>query len=212
VAETTIQRSVLATGQIAKSVSDHWSAGVVASGASSTFENERLVLHAAPAIEYDFFPYDEATHRQLIVLYAIGMTRFQYLDATIFRRTSETRGDQALSVALGLVEPWGGASLSAQVAAFLNNFRQNRQVIAADLHIRLFAGFSFTVDPSFASIHDQIYLPAGSASVEDILLARRQLATNYQYQLSAGFAFTFGSIYNGIVNPRFGRAIMAGGQ
>ena len=37
-----------------------------------------------------------------------------------------------------------------------------------------------------------------------MLLQRRQLETSYRYFASAGLSYTFGSIYNNIVNPRFG--------
>lgn len=37
------------------------------------------------------------------------------------------------------------------------------------------------------------------------MLRRRQaLATDYEYELSIGISYTFGSIFNNIVNPRFG--------
>jgi hypothetical protein len=52
-------------------------------------------------------------------------------------------------------------------------------------------------------IHDQLYLPKGDASHDDILLKRRQMATNYQINGRLGFKFTFGSIYNNVVNERF---------
>ncbi len=41
--------------------------------------------------------------------------------------------------------------------------------------------------------------------LEDILLQKKMLATNYNYRLSVGVSYTFGSIYSNIVNPRFGR-------
>jgi hypothetical protein len=53
-------------------------------------------------------------------------------------------------------------------------------------------------------IHDQLSLPKEDIATEEILLQRKQLATQYQYWASIGFSYTFGSIYNNIVNPRFG--------
>jgi len=44
----------------------------------------------------------------------------------------------------------------------------------------------------------------GSATEEEILLEQRQLATQYDYFLSLGLRYTFGSIYSNVVNPRFG--------
>ncbi|HEX2457685.1 MAG TPA: hypothetical protein VHI99_28565 [Vicinamibacterales bacterium] len=32
---------------------------------------------------------------------------------------------------------------------------------------------------------------------------QRELATSYQYDISFGISYSFGSIYNNIVNPRF---------
>ena len=56
----------------------------------------------------------------------------------------------------------------------------------------------------FSRTRDQIYLPRGQASTEEILLRQRQLATGYQYFVNFGVSYSFGSIFNNIVNPRFG--------
>ena len=56
----------------------------------------------------------------------------------------------------------------------------------------------------FSRTRDQIYLPRGEASTEEILLRQRQLLTGYQYFFNFGISYSFGSIFNNIVNPRFG--------
>ncbi|MEO6236081.1 MAG: hypothetical protein ABIQ52_03725 [Vicinamibacterales bacterium] len=56
----------------------------------------------------------------------------------------------------------------------------------------------------FSRTRDQIYLPLGEASTEEILLRQRQLLTGYEYSFDFGFGYSFGSIFNNIVNPRFG--------
>ena len=38
--------------------------------------------------------------------------------------------------------------------------------------------------------------------MEDILTRQRQLATSFSYFTFVGLSYTFGSIYNTIVNPR----------
>jgi hypothetical protein len=68
----------------------------------------------------------------------------------------------------------------------------------------LFKGFSVNFFGEFLRTRDQIYLPRGQASTEEILLRQRQLLTGYQYFADFGFSYTFGSIFNNIVNPRFG--------
>ena len=42
------------------------------------------------------------------------------------------------------------------------------------------------------------------ATVEEILLSRRQLQTDYTYSTSVSLSYTFGSIFNNVVNPRLG--------
>jgi len=74
----------------------------------------------------------------------------------------------------------------------------------SSLSVRLFRGFSVNMSGSYARIHDQLFLPAGDAIFEEKLLRRKQLATSYNYFVVFGFSYQFGSIFNNVVNPRFG--------
>jgi hypothetical protein len=38
----------------------------------------------------------------------------------------------------------------------------------------------------------------------EVLLRLRELATEYSFDFGVGLSYTFGSIYNNVVNPRFG--------
>lgn len=40
--------------------------------------------------------------------------------------------------------------------------------------------------------------------VEEILLSRKQLQTDYTYSTSLSLSYSFGSIFNNLVNPRLG--------
>jgi hypothetical protein len=40
--------------------------------------------------------------------------------------------------------------------------------------------------------------------VASILVRMRELATGYRYYFSVGVSYSFGSIFNNVVNPRFG--------
>ncbi|MFH1940991.1 MAG: hypothetical protein ABIL68_02710 [bacterium] len=53
-------------------------------------------------------------------------------------------------------------------------------------------------------IHDQIFLGRGGASLEEVLLRRKQLQTRYDYSIEFGFGYSFGSLNNRVVNPVFG--------
>jgi hypothetical protein len=56
---------------------------------------------------------------------------------------------------------------------------------------------------SYSFIHDQVSLRKGDASIEDVLLNRQELSTTFSYFTNFGVTYTFGSIYNNAVNPRF---------
>ncbi|MFO7719629.1 MAG: hypothetical protein R6W85_04220, partial [Gillisia sp.] len=51
-------------------------------------------------------------------------------------------------------------------------------------------------------VQDQLSLPKGDASLEDLLLQLRQLATTYGISLSLGLSYSFGSVFNNVVNTR----------
>ena len=53
-------------------------------------------------------------------------------------------------------------------------------------------------------MRDQRDLPKAGASDEEILVRMRELATGYRYYFSVGVSYSFGSIFNNVVNPRFG--------
>ena len=70
--------------------------------------------------------------------------------------------------------------------------------------LRVVKGLALNVGGSLNSIRDQVYLPKVPGTDEQILLQERQRATTYRYFVNFGVSYTFGSIYNNIVNPRFG--------
>ncbi len=72
-----------------------------------------------------------------------------------------------------------------------------------ELDVRLFKGFSLEMFASGARRRDQLSLRRGSATTEDILVRQRELATGYQIELGFGFSYSFGSVFNNVVNPRF---------
>ena len=56
---------------------------------------------------------------------------------------------------------------------------------------------------SISMIRNQIFLPAGDLTDEEILTRQRELATNFRYFTWFGLSYRFGSIFSDIVNPRF---------
>jgi hypothetical protein len=190
-------------GLAVKSLGDHWSAAVRGRVASTTFLNQDRAYRAAGGVEYSFFPYVESSRRELSLQFTTGVNHFRYIETTIYRKDSETVADGTLIGSLDVRQPWGSSGLSLEAATYFHDLKRRRLVLAGDIDIRLFKGFSLTMDGSVSRIHDQLYLRAEGATDEEILLRRRQLATNYRYRFSIGASYTFGSIFNNIVNTRF---------
>lgn len=191
---------------VIRSLGEHWGAGAGGSALRSTFVNQQLAVRAAPAIEYNVFPYSESTRRNLTLTYAIGLNSFDYEEETIFERMSETLTDETLTLSFDVNEPWGTSSVSLEASHYFEDPSKYHAVAFASLDFRLTRGLSFNVFGSTSATRDQIYLPLRGSTPEEILVRRRQLATNYDYEISFGISYTFGSIFNNVVNSRFAGA------
>jgi hypothetical protein len=187
-----------------KSLSDHWSAGLKWNIGSSTRENYDLRTDILPSIEYNFFPYSEATHRQLRFLYSVGIQYNNYTDSTIYNKIKENLLKQELNIAFQIQKKWGSINLALLGSNYLNDFSKNRVELNTTLNLRIFKGLSLQISGSVAHINDQVNLKMGDISEADRLLELRELSTQYRIEGGVGLTYTFGSIYNNIVNPRFG--------
>jgi hypothetical protein len=190
---------------LVKSIGPHVSAGVQAALESTTFGNQELVARLAPAFEYNIFPYTESTRRQLTFTYSVGANSFDYREITIFGRTAETLGAHTLNAAYSTRQPWGSSSLSLSGSQFLHDAAKYRFVVSGSANIRVLRGLSLNFGGNYSLIRDQLSLPARDATPDEILLRRRQVATNYRYFVNFGVSYNFGSIFSTVVNPRMRR-------
>jgi hypothetical protein len=200
---TSISRSFYGSALIVRSLGRHWGAGMDAGFSSSTYSNYQARVRVAPAVEYNVFPYSESTRHQLTVNYGVGATRVRYFEQTIYGKDRQTLADHALTVYLDMRQPWGSTSTAFSVSQYLNDLSKNRVQLYGDMDVRLFKGFSLTAYGSVSRIHDQLNLPMGAATTEEVLVRQRQLATSYSYYVSMGISYRFGSIFNNVVNSRF---------
>ena len=199
-----VRRDLEASGIVVKSLTQHWSFGMMGSAESQTFRNFVVNTRVAPGIEYNLFPYSESTRRMLTFQYTVGHVYHRYREETIFGKLSEQLIDQRAEVGLSMRQPWGRANAEFSFRQFLDDPSKYSLGLEGGTEVRLFKGFSVFLFSELVRTRDQIYLPRGQASTEEILLRQRQLLTGYQYFFDFGFSYTFGSIFNNIVNPRFG--------
>ncbi len=201
---SSFSRSKGASALVVKSLGEHWSVGGEGNAYSSTYSNLKFAGSVSPAVEYNLFPYSQSTRRQLRFLYEVGWNRHSYAEVTIYDKTTEMLWSESLTLALESKQPWGSIETALEGSHYLHDFSKNRLELYSQLSLQLFKGVSLELYGSFSLIHDQLSLPKGGATEEEILLRRKQLETQYQYFGSIGISYTFGSIYNNVVNPRFG--------
>lgn len=192
-------------GLFAKSLGEHWSAGVFLGATASTFSNLKSKIAPMAAVEYDLFPYSESTRRQLRFLYKVGPELTGYREETIYDRMRETLLAQSLSATLEIKETWGSLSAVLEGSHYFHDLAKNRIQLGTELSFRIFKGLDFNIDGWYERIRDQLSLPKGGATREEVLLQRRELATDYNLGIEISLSYTFGSIFSNVVNPRFGR-------
>jgi hypothetical protein len=192
------------SGMLVRSLGRHWSAGAQASALSSSYYNRDYNFVVGPAVEYDLFPYEQSTRRQLRFLYAVNLERDVYDQITLYGKTAQTMPNHALTVALSLREKWGTVQLSLNGTQYLNDLSKYDAGLYGGFTVQLVRGLSVGASGNYSAVHDQLYLPAADASSLEIVARQRQLATQYTYFVYYSITYTFGSIFNNVVNPRFG--------
>jgi len=200
--ETNTQEDHSADGLVVWSLGDHWSLGGRANASRSTFQNRDFALFTGPAIEYNVFPYDESTRRAITFRYTVELAAFDYMEQTVELKTSQVLPRHTLTVSARVQQPWGEINGSVEGIQYLNDPRTHRINTFLNIEYRLFRGFSVDLFGRISRIKDQFFLPAEGLSAADILLERQQRETGYQYDVSLGFSYRFGSQFANVVNPR----------
>lgn len=197
-----VQRSWGANTRGVKSLGGRWSAGGRVFVNSSKFSNQHLLYGAGPAVEFDVWPYSESSRRLLTLAYEVTARRVRYDQVTLYGKTRETLFLHGLTTKLSLTQPWGSVSLAPDLSQYLHDGSKYRATLSLDTELELVRGFSLSLSAFASRIRDQLSLPRGDASDDEVLLQQRQLATSYQYFGSFGITYRFGSSTNNVVNPR----------
>ena len=203
---TNLLRNYGGNALVARSIGDHVAVGATVGGSYSDFSNYRLNLSVMPGVEWNFFPYREFTRRQLTALYTAGVGTYRYKATTIYGRIAETRPRHTLNVAWNARQPWGSVNWSVFGSQYLHDLRYYNYGTGVFLDLRIAKGLSINLGGNYSRVNDQLYLPRGTLTDNQVIARQQALATNYRYFGQVGFSYTFGSIFNTVVNPRFGGA------
>lgn len=201
---TSESTSKWANAMAVKSISDHWSYGGSLILGASSYSNIDMKYHIMPGIEYDVFPYSESTRRQFRFLYKAGYNFVNYHDTTKYFKTEESLWLHTLTTSYTIIQKWGSVNASIEYSNYFHDWSKNNLDFYSSISMRVAKGLSVNLYGDYSIIHDQLGLPKGAATTEQVLLQRKELETQYSYYVSLGFSYTFGSIYNNVVNPRFG--------
>jgi hypothetical protein len=189
----------------ARSLGPHWSIGLEGRVESSTFDNTKFAFDTSPAIEYSVFPYEQYATRQLRLQYSLGVAHAKYNEITLFEKLEETHPVHEASITLDRREPWGALDASLEFSQFLHDTSKYRIELDGEVSFRITRGLSVDFEGSVSRVRDQLALPRRDATPEEVLLRLRELQSEYEYRFDVGFTFSFGSLFNNTVNPRFGR-------
>ena len=184
-------------------MNEHWAFGVGAEFSRSIFDNIDARIQMSPRIEYSVRPYKKFNSERIVFQYEIGPQYQNYRDTTIYFKTKEVLLQQKIAAICSFTKPWGSINVGAFWSNYLDDFHKNNLGIGGGISWRIVKGLQFAVGGNFQFVHDQLSLPLGGASRDDVLTRRRLIATTYDYWAGIGFSYRFGSIYNSQVHPTY---------
>jgi len=192
-------------GLIVKSISDHWSVGINTEIENSSRNNTHVSFSAAPALEYNIFPYSQSTRRQLRLLFSVWGKNVRYYEETLYDKMKENLSGVSLRLSQNIYERWGNIWSSIEGNVYFHDIDVNKLEWNGGFNYRIFAGLSLELRSEVSLVHDQLFLPTEGSSPEEVLLKIHELKTDWTYEISFGFNYRFGSKFDNVVNPRFDR-------
>lgn len=198
----TYQHSWGGNGGLVRSLSPRWSLGGTANASSSVQSNQDFFLRAGPALEFNFFPYAQSTRRQVIVRYSPGVRTANYTEPTVYDKLKETHPDHQFLIGTEVTQKWGSISASTSYNALLDDLAKYNLDVNGYISWRITTGLNLDFGVGYSRIRNQLNLKRGEQEQQEVLLQLRQLRTGYSYYGNIGLSFTFGSIFQNVVNPR----------
>ena len=188
--------------EVVKTLGPNSGAGLSGTVFSRTFTNIQLATRLRAAVEYNLFPYAISDQKRLVFRYRIGPEYRTYREVTIFDKRRETLLQQSAAVNLRLNQTWGFAFAGVEWANYFHDLSKNSVEFRSFLDVQLVEGLSLRLSLDAERVQDQLSLPEGDLSDEEVLLRRQERATSFEFSGSIGLSYTFGSIYNNVVNTR----------
>ncbi|MHB1313348.1 MAG: hypothetical protein ACYC3L_15130 [Gemmatimonadaceae bacterium] len=199
---TYILRDYGARGRIVRNNGPHWSMGAIGNLGHTDYSNQDTYARLGATFEYSIFPWSQATSRQLVAAWSVAVQHFDYHETTIYDKDHQTLSHQQAIVAGTTRQPWGNVDMSIRWSQYLTDRSKNFLGLNGNASLRITRGLALNFGAYANRVRDQLYLPRGEATSDEILTQQRALATSFTRGGSLSVSYTFGSIYNTIVNPR----------
>ena len=197
-----VRTSYSSTAYAVFSLTSHWSAGGIVDVSRASAVNLDFGIRGGPAIEYNIYPYSESTRRQFAFRYTLGLRSFNYVEETVYDKTSEILPVHNLDVELDVRQPWGSVHGGLHASQYLHDLTKHNVRLDGSINFRVFRGLDFNVGGNISRIKDQLYLPKQDLTPEEVLLRVQSRQTDFRYGFNIGLSFRFGSKFNNVVNPR----------
>jgi hypothetical protein len=186
-----------------RSLGPKWSVGFNTRTGSTTFGNIDISTTFKPAVEFNVFPYAEASTRRFSFNYSVGPEYYNYTDTTVYNLLSETRLRHGMDIEFTQTQQWGNISVDMGAQQYLHDLELFSIYLNPNIEWQIYRGLSIDFGGFASFVGDRINIARSEISDEDILLQIRQLDTDFTYFTYFGLNYRFGSKYNNIVNPRF---------
>lgn len=190
-------------GLIVNSINDHWSAGLQPAFYASNYSNIRGQFSLAAGVEYDVFPYSESVNHFLTFRYRVQPLYNLYIDSTVFNKKKEFLLNHVIDATVTRIENWGNVSVTLTASHYINHPKAYRADMSAQMDIHIAKGLFFNVVGNVSLINNQLSVSKAILLPQELLLQQREILTNWSTGFSIGITYTFGSIFNNIVNPRY---------
>ncbi len=139
---------------------------------------------------------------RLAFRYTLGIRSFNYVDETVYDRTSETLPAHNVDAELDVRQPRGSVHGGFHASQYLHDLSKHSLTLDGQVNFRVFRGLDFNMGGRVSRIKDQVYLPKEDLTPEEIFLRVQTRRTDFRHGLDVGLSFRFGSKFNNVVNPR----------
>ncbi len=189
--------------EMTRAINQHWTYGLDFEGEQSTFRNFKFRTVLQPKIEYSIFPYQDFNAKRIVVGYMVGLQHNSYFDTTLYFKTKELRGKQTFFLNSSFTQKWGNVNIGADWSNYLHDINLNKLGVGGAIEWRIVKGLRLALWGNYEFIRNQINLPKGSATKDELLTKQRQIGSSFNYWGGLGIRYQFGSNQNSAVNARF---------